>query len=275
LEPFYINAPSGNIFALYHRPGDGADITRNILFIPPFGEELNRSRHVINHQARSFAKAGYAVLILDLYGTGDSTGTFGEATVDIWQKDIIAAINWLKQTSNAPPIPWAMRSGALLTADLVQQYPDITDQMILWSPVQNGKKFIAQYMRIKLAAEMTGRSEKKASSMKDLWASLEGGENLEIAGYTVSPKLAKGFAGLSLAAIKIPQTISVKWLEISSASPARLSPVSQNIINIWKNHGTDVTEAAVNDVLFWTLQEPEWANHYCDKTLNLLEKENA
>jgi len=230
---------------------------------------------MITRQAQRFAKAGYGVLILDLYGTGDSAGSFDEATLHIWQQDILAAIAWLNKTSEkpkSPPVFWAMRSGALIAADLVQQYPDITDQMILWSPVSNGKKFINQFMRIKLAAGMTTGADSGARTLKDLWAHLETNQCLEIAGYNLSSALAQDFTNLSLSQIKLPHTISVKWIEISLGDPPTLSPASQNIINIWKEHKVQITETTVNDATFWTLQEPEWANCYIDQTLRLLEK---
>ena len=131
---------------------------------------------MINLQARAFSKAGYGVLILDLYGTGDSEGTLGDASIAIWQQDILAALSWLKKTSGSLPILWAMRSGALIAGDLLQQYPDITDHMLLWSPVGNGKKFITQFMRIKLAADISPMTGGTKISMKDLWAKLEAGE---------------------------------------------------------------------------------------------------
>ncbi len=227
---------------------------------------------MINRQAQGFVKAGYGVLILDLFGTGDSEGTFGEATIDIWQQDILAAIKWLNETSKKPPIIWAMRSGALIATDLVQQNPGLTDQMILWSPIGNGKKFINQYLRIKLAAGMTGKSEDSYLTLKDLWAKLESGQCLEIAGYDLSPKLAYGFTELSLDQINLPHKISVKWIEISLGSNASLSPASQKIINLWKENNIDVMVASVNDPVFWTLQEPEWAHDYIDQTLHLLEQ---
>lgn len=226
---------------------------------------------MINRQARAFAKAGYGVLILDLYGTGDSEGSFGEANLIRWQQDILAAVNWLAESSDQPPIIWAMRSGALIAADLIQQQPDLTDQMILWSPVNNGKKFISQYLRIKLAAEVTSQSAVPKTTLKDLWAGLDAGQSLEIAGYELSPDLANGFAALSLADITLPAGLSVKWLETSLSDPARLSPASHKVIEKWRGSGLDVTDQAINDIAFWTLQEPEWAETYIEQTLRLIE----
>lgn len=266
MDVFFIKSGAGNIFALYHPP-ENIPLKNNILFIPPFAEELNRSRHMINKQARAFAKAGYGVLIPDLYGTGDSEGAFGGATVEIWQSDILAAKDWLATKGNGAPIIWAMRSGALLAADLVQKNPNLTDHMIFWSPVTNGKRFIAQFLRIKLAADVAGNP-----SVSQLRAILEEGGNLEIAGYDLSPELATGLSALTCKDMKIPENISVDWIETGMSKPAYLSKASEKIITAWRNEGVKITALAVNDVAFWSLQEPEWANEYCDQTLTLIQK---
>ncbi len=270
MTPIFIKSTKGNIFALYHPPKENADIKRTILFIPPFAEELNKSRHMINRQARQFAQAGYGVLILDFYGTGDSEGCFNEATINIWQEDILNAISWLSKFSPTPPIFWAMRSGALITLSLLQKKPDLTDHIILWSPVNQGEKFITQFLRIKLGEAVIQKTSGQKVTMAGLWKRLKSGDNVEVGGYGLSSDLAQGVSKLSLENIIPPKTLSVGWLETSLHSPASLSPASQKTITAWQGHNIPVKAIAVNDISFWTLQEPEWANDYLKQTLSLL-----
>lgn len=266
MEPLFIDSLKGQIFGVYHAPPTEDAIKGNILFIPPFAEELNRSRHMISRQARSFADLGYGVLILDLYGTGDSQGTFGEATIEIWQADILAAQKWLSEKSKAPLILWAMRTGALLAAAILQENSKFSSSLLLWSPVTNGKKFISQYLRIKLAADLTGHTGAAPLTMKDLWSKLDSGQHLEIAGYDISPALAYGISNLALTQLTLHPAARIKWIETSPTQPATLSPGSQKIINAWQDQSTFVTATAVNDISFWTLQEPAWADAYSDVT---------
>ena len=73
---------NGQRFCLFHRAH--GDVTKgSILYIHPFAEEMNKSRRMAALQARALAKAGYAVLQLDLLGCGDSSGDFGDALIDI------------------------------------------------------------------------------------------------------------------------------------------------------------------------------------------------
>ena len=76
-EPFFLDRASGSLFAIHHRAG--AAPCGTVLFIPPFAEEMNRARRMVALQARDLAAAGWDVLQLDLFGTGDSQGDFGDA----------------------------------------------------------------------------------------------------------------------------------------------------------------------------------------------------
>jgi len=265
VKPLFIKSIKGNIFALYHPPKDGRALKGNILFIPPFAEELNRSRHMISHQARRFAAMGYGVLILDLYGTGDSEGILEDASIDIWQKDILAAMSWLSETAPAPLIFWAMRSGALIAADLIQKNQGLTDLLILWSPVTNGEKFINQFKRIKLAGQAS-----KATSSEITRENLSSEDIIEIAGYGLSQKMIHDFSALALNKMNLPKSLAIKWLDISLSAPPRLSPAAQIIIEEWQNDHMDITAEAVKDVSFWALQEPEFAQDYSAHTLAFL-----
>ena len=81
---------------MYEPPADKIPLDKAIIHIPAFAEEMNKSRRMLAMQAQAFAGQGYAVLVLDLFGTGDSSGDFGEATWDIWLQNIDTALVWLK-----------------------------------------------------------------------------------------------------------------------------------------------------------------------------------
>jgi alpha/beta superfamily hydrolase len=64
------------------------------LIIPPFAEELNKSRWILAEVGRELARRGVASILPDLYGTGDSDGEFREACWTRWRKDIAQAAAW-------------------------------------------------------------------------------------------------------------------------------------------------------------------------------------
>lgn len=268
MHPFFLNGSAGNLFGVYFPPVKDKTHQGDILFIPPFAEELNRSRHMITRQARVFAAQGYGVLLIDLYGTGDSQGRFGEARWDIWKNDLLKGIDWLKKRTGNKPRLWAMRTGALLALDLVKDQPDLTEQILLWSPVAKGHSFINQFLRIQLAANMSERSDTvTASTTQELFEQLNQGQSLEVGGYRLTPEMAHSLSSLSLAKLYPPSEIKINWLDIALTDQALLSPGSQRIIKDWKERGVNISAKAIKDVAFWSLQEPEWA-------LSLIEESN-
>lgn len=100
-SPFYLNTSQGSLFCIYYSP-ESEYITHNILYIHPFGDEMNKSRKQAALQAHAFAAMGAAVLIIDLFGCGDSEGDFRDADWEIWKQNIISGIKWLKEKNGMP-----------------------------------------------------------------------------------------------------------------------------------------------------------------------------
>ncbi len=58
-----------------------------VLFLPPLGDEMNHTRPLMATAARALAAAGWRVQCTDPYGTGDSEGEFGGASLTAWAED--------------------------------------------------------------------------------------------------------------------------------------------------------------------------------------------
>ena len=89
LCPLFIDGTAGRLFAIYLAPAPEAPRRGAVLYLPPFAEEMNRSRRMVLLQARRMVELGYQVLIVDLYGTGDSEGDFADARWAIWRADYL------------------------------------------------------------------------------------------------------------------------------------------------------------------------------------------
>ncbi|MDO9450700.1 MAG: hypothetical protein Q7J21_09460, partial [Rugosibacter sp.] len=79
-QPFFLSVSGRSRFCLYHSPVPGAALRGAVVYIHPFAEEMNFSRHMVALQSRALAAQGYAVLQIDLLGCGDSAGDFSEAS---------------------------------------------------------------------------------------------------------------------------------------------------------------------------------------------------
>jgi len=233
-----------------------------VLYIHPFGEEMNKSRHMAALQSRALARAGFSVLQIDLLGCGDSSGDFGDATWLGWVGDAVAGCQWLRQrcppaTTELPLWIWGLRAGCLLAVDAANQLGEPCN-FLFWQAPAAGKTLLQQFFRLKVAGDMLGGQSKGV--METLRQQLAHGQSVEIAGYMLSPELA---AGLEHAALTPPEHGSTAqrlvWLDLSTREEATLSPMATQSIERWQQAGYAVGSQVVQGPAFWQTTEIEEA----------------
>lgn len=250
IEPFFLPLGQESIFCLYLAPQAGQP-KGAVLFLPPFAEEMHKSRRMVALQARRFAQAGYAVLQIDLPGCGDSSGDFEDASWDGWLDCARAACGWLREKTGKPIILWGLRLGAALAVETAAQTPQIAG-LILWQPVTNGENFLNQFLRIRVASEMFSSQQKK-TGITELRGLLAAGEAVEIAGYMLPPALALGIDTLRLARTAV--SVPTHWFEVAQTPADSLPPASTSVVAAWKQGGTDIHTHNVTGEAFWASQE--------------------
>lgn len=258
MQPLFLEGRQGPLFANLFMPpkpairGSGA---RGYVFVPPFAEELNRSRHMMARLARRAADAGVPVLLMDPFGTGDSGGRFEDGTWFGWQDDITVAMAHLKAQGVRDVGLVALRTGALLAAGL-----NNIAHLILWAPVVNGEQFLTQFLRLKVAESMARDAASKETT-KDLKARLDAGETLEIGGYALTPGMAADIAAEKL--IKTKPRCPVHWFELGSAA----TPAVNTAHGQWREAGVAADLQVLEGPQFWNLLEPEVADTLLDATV--------
>jgi exosortase A-associated hydrolase 2 len=266
ITPFFMESPRGRLFCLYLAPQANA-IRGGILYLHPFAEEMHKSRRMAALQARALAAQGYAVLQIDLTGSGDSAGDFGDASWSAWKADAQLAHQWLAETINKPIGLWGLRTGGLLALDISRQLPAV-DRLILWQPVTNGDLFLNQFLRIKLANEMLTSKQSKTNT-KELRTSLANGNSVEVAGYRLSPTMARELAQIQFPAL--PPPCPVFWLEAGLNKGAQITPASMSIIDAWHDAGAVVHSKALTSDPFWNTQEITESPEFIAATLESFE----
>lgn len=268
IDPFFLNGPHGPLFCVWvapaKRPVEGA-----VLYLPPFAEEMHKARRMAALQARAMAERGYAVLQLDLTGCGDSAGDFGDASWSTWVEDARAAHGWLTDKTGQAVTVWGLRTGALLAAELARQLPDL-HRLLLWQPVSDGKLFLNQFLRIRLASEMLSDGQSKNGTRR-LLETLDGGAAVEVGGYLLAPAMARELGALQLA--RTAPSCPVSWLEVGAGSA--VAPASQRVIDAWREHGAAVDTGVVEGDPFWTTQEITVCPPLIDATLACLRHEHV
>lgn len=250
-EPFFLPAARGERFCIFH-PAAGTP-RGAVLYLHPFAEEMNKSRRMAALQSRMLAAHGLAVLQIDLFGCGDSSGEFGEASWEIWLQDVALGARWLRQHAHEAVTYWGLRLGALLAFDAARQRGPAPDTFVLWQPVLNGEALLTQFLRLRLASEMLteGRS---TSGVQQLRASLAAGAVVEIAGYDLTQRLAAAMDGLKLADME-PADKVVHWFEVVPEAGRTLPPAAQRVVDEWTRSGVQFDVQCVAGQPFWSSVE--------------------
>ena len=251
-EAFYLPVQSGKRFAIFY-PAEAQKSLGTFVYIHPFAEEMNKSRRMVALQARAFAKLGYSVLLIDLYGCGDSDGDLNEATWEIWKQDISSAIKWLSVKNPGSLHLWGLRLGATLGLDLWQASPEIFESALLWQPVTKGETFMTQFLRLAIAGEAL-RDSKGGLTTTILRQQLSAGEVVEVAGYPLTGNLIKSIDIQKAENFDVIEK-TIHWLDVKTNITSGIAPATQNLIEKWKAKGINLNYQLVEGDSFWGTQE--------------------
>jgi exosortase A-associated hydrolase 2 len=249
MEAVFLPADPGQRLCLIHRPVGTA--RGAVVYVPPLGEEMNKSRRQVALMAREFAVAGYAVVLPDLYGCGDSSGDFGDADWSVWLHDIEGLCRWTEEQFGHPVWLWGLRAGALLATRVAGVVANVS--LLLWQPVVSGRLHLTQFLRVKIANEALAAAAGRAGT-KEIYERLMAGGEDEIAGYRLSSKLARC---LDAAELDLPDGYRgrVVWSEVTSATELTLTPRSAATVEAWRNRGVAVDSHVVTGLPFWQTVE--------------------
>jgi uncharacterized protein len=246
---FYLPASQGELFCYLRCPR--GPLRGRLVLAPPFAEEVNKCRRMVALAARALAEQGWAVLVPDLFGTGDADGEFGDATWAGWVDDLRATCAWSATLGEAPLWLWGARAGALLASGVMQSGLHV-DGLLLWQPQLVGRMALGQFLRLKMAASFGGDSA--GTDTRSLRQALIEGHPQEIAGYTLAPALAEG---LDAATFHLPADWRgpLHWLEVGRG----LTPASTKAIDALRAEGRTVNAHCVDGPAFWQTVEVELA----------------
>lgn len=264
-QPFFLGSGDAARFCLFHPPA--GPCRGGYVYVHPFGEEMNKSRRAVALAARALAAQGYGVLQVDLLGCGDSAGDFADARWDAWRADVAAAARWLTERLGRPVGLWGLRLGGLLALDCAAALQPA--RLLLWQPVLDGKGFLTQFLRLRVAGDMLGEGGATEGGTGALRAQLQGGTPLEIAGYELAPALAASLDAISAAKVNPP--CPVDWIEVVVSSERPLPPAAARVSAGWETQGITVRTALVPNAPFWSTQEIEESPAMAAATVELLQ----
>jgi exosortase A-associated hydrolase 2 len=240
-----------------------------LLLLAPFAEEANKTRRLCLETARACAAAGWAVLLGDLTACGESEGDFSNTSWPDWLADVADFAGLLREKSDGPQILLGLRLGALLAANAIANGLKV-DGLFFLCPITNGKQALMQFLRLGAAADLNS-SETARIDTRPLRAKLAAGENVEIAGYSLSPALAAGMEAAQVTAdMSLPARLA--WLEVVSSDPPAVTPAVEALTNRLREAGHSLDIRLHRGPAFWQTQEIEHLPELPKEIVALLEK---
>jgi len=247
----FIGEPDSRILVVSRRPA--APRGSAVLLVPPFGEEMNKTRRMYTDVAHGLMQRGIASVLPDLFGTGDSEGEFREATWDRWVRDISSTLAWTEAEGWPVCAVLATRLGCCLAGEAALASGAALRATVFWQPVADGSRFLVQLLRLRVAASMMepGRNETAGS----LRQRLRDGETLEVAGYEIAPRLAEQLEAVRLSAA-IGRHLGVwHWMELVRDAQGALPAEAERSIAQARASGLEPTVRTIAGEPFWASTE--------------------
>ena len=223
-------------------------ILAHLIFIAPLFEQANQTRHHITRSAINAYQQGMQSIVFDHYGTGDSAGELIDASLALWQQDILHQLTEIRAHSSQEILLSLSLSAVLLLSDeILSQVTGV----ILLQPDFNGKRFVQQFKRLALAAQLSKNNNSEGDKPKD--AETSKFNIIEISGYQMQSKLLDELAGQHVNKLA-DFNIDCHWFEWLEKS-AELTPgrIKQQQAIADKNNKLSIEY--VDDVKFWQASE--------------------
>lgn len=166
MHPFFFGTSGRRLFGAYHSPEGGRGRGPAVVLCQPFGHEYLRGHRAFRNLAIAIAERGHHVIRFDYFGTGDSAGASEEHTVEQSLADIAAAIEEVKDISEATEVTLVgLRLGATMAMLAASGRRDV-DRVILWDPVLAGDAHL-EALALLQREWLEDRMGKQAASVGD------------------------------------------------------------------------------------------------------------
>lgn len=259
---FFLPTPTGKRLCLLFRNGPLSSCTGVVILVQSFGEEFNKARKMMSLQARRFAEQGFASVLIDLQGLGDSEGDLLVASWHSWKADLQQLYTWIRQQSDAPIYLLGLRIGALLALDFSRNTQFPIQHLILWQPSFDGAQFLSEFLRTHLLSDLLQRHEQGAPLEKQQTQSQHSEmtatkhDDSEILGYAMSAAFQESVNAVRLDQLGDLRT-QISWIEIEAHAPGELSPRRMKAQSYLRQHCQQLTQlfAESNCEAFWHSQE--------------------
>lgn len=273
MEFMFLPSAQGHLF-VKHVPERSGHKDKCVLIVPPFAEESNKARYQVSRLISQLEISGFASVLFDFYGTGESEGRFEQSSLESYLADIQRVFNWcLAEYQSVSMV--AIRLGALISLAAVEQFTLPLNKWVAWQPQFNGKQVLNQFFRLRIAGEMAAGGKVTSS---DIQHELDDLGSSEIAGYRVSKQLARELEQANADNLGANSLTGIKGLlvmEVSNAENASLTPVNGKVVDRFRAIKLPVESSVVPGNQPWATQEITENQHLIGATIEFLSRAGA
>lgn len=140
-QPIYFGK-NRRLFGLYEPAVAQPNRECGVVVCAPVGQEYVRCHRVSRQLVLRLRRKGFATLRFDYSGCGDSVGEMQQAGLDDWLDDVSAAVDYLRARFSTVALI-GLRLGATLGLLTSLRRRGI-DRLVLWQPVVDGSRFLAE-----------------------------------------------------------------------------------------------------------------------------------
>lgn len=247
----FVSTPRGNILVVGRYPISDQGVS--VLLVPPFAEEMNKTRRLYADLAQSLARQGVAALLPDLGGTGDSAGDFGTASWPGWVDDLHRTAAFAQERGWPVRGVVAVRLGCQLAADFCRGLGKGLDGSVFWQPVINGEQFLTQFLRLRVAARIMAAERETVSGLR---VRLEKEGQLDVAGYALNAGLAAAVASRDVDSCLHASLGRLTVVDVQRADAATgMSRAAGQLLEAAQVVGVEARHASIGGDPFWVSTE--------------------
>lgn len=193
MTPLYFGTGQRRLFGVLDPAQARSSQARAAVICYPWGPEYIFAHRALRHLGRQLAVRGFNVLRFDYYGSGDSAGDEAEVRLSGWREDIVAAIEELKDISDAKSVALiGLRLGASLAAQIAASCRKDVAALVLWDPAISG----TEHLEV-LEVEWTEMAQRHSTYLGHQHERMRGARY----GLPISEELAMDVAAIDLISI--------------------------------------------------------------------------
>jgi pimeloyl-ACP methyl ester carboxylesterase len=147
MHPTFFGSSARPLYGVLHAPTGQPRDTGVLLFYPGI-QEYGTRHWAFRNLATALSARGFHVMRFDYRGTGDSAGDPDESTVEACVDDALVAYDELRDATGTGSTSFVgLRLGAAIAARVAAAGKASRD-LVLWDPVVNGARYLADLQRM-------------------------------------------------------------------------------------------------------------------------------